>query len=365
MAREKNGRPPQYSWADVVKRAVILAHYDPDGIVDPYVVHAARGYRAVADRLILVSSSALTLPATLDGVVDDFLPRDNVGYDFCSWRDGLALLGTPQDYDEVVCVNDSVYGPLFDLRSAFSADGIRGADFWGMVMSAQRAAHVQSWFFAMRRPILESPVFREFWDSVAPQDSKDAVIDRYEVGLTAKFRDAGFAIGAVFDGRECGRPTLSQQMRNVSPFNPYRSGRHRRRVRRTGPPYNPSELFWEPLWEAGVPYLKAGIFKINPYRMEPRRVLDATAQRWPEWGGLVANHLDRICVRWSDHRCGPDLQAALLQQIFEIDPLACPTCHGAMRLVEFITQPSVIDHILTHRRTCAAREAPTGSAPPR
>lgn len=29
--------------------------------------------------------------------------------------------------------------------------------------------------------------------------------------------------------------------------------------------------------------------------------------------------------------------AALLQQIFEVDPLRCPTCHGAMRIVAFIT----------------------------
>ena len=49
--------------------------------------------------------------------------------------------------------------------------------------------------------------------------------------------------------------------------------------------------------------------------------------------------------------------AALLQQIFEVDPLACPTCHGAMRIVAFITQASVIDQILTHRRTRTAREA--------
>ena len=29
--------------------------------------------------------------------------------------------------------------------------------------------------------------------------------------------------------------------------------------------------------------------------------------------------------------------AALLQQIFEVDSLACPTCHGPMRVVAFIT----------------------------
>ncbi|MBK8648885.1 MAG: transposase [Gemmatimonadetes bacterium] len=62
--------------------------------------------------------------------------------------------------------------------------------------------------------------------------------------------------------------------------------------------------------------------------------------------------------------------ALLLQQIFEVDPLACPTCHGAMRVVAFITQSSVIDQILTHLRTRAvpaphpgARSPPSTRAP--
>jgi hypothetical protein len=50
--------------------------------------------------------------------------------------------------------------------------------------------------------------------------------------------------------------------------------------------------------------------------------------------------------------------AALLPQIFEVDPLACPTCHGTMRVVAFITQASVIDQILAHLRA-APRPRPT------
>jgi hypothetical protein len=56
--------------------------------------------------------------------------------------------------------------------------------------------------------------------------------------------------------------------------------------------------------------------------------------------------------------------AALLQQIFEVDPLACPTCHGPMRVVAFITQVSVIDRILAHLRTRAARVAHAGARSP-
>ena len=52
--------------------------------------------------------------------------------------------------------------------------------------------------------------------------------------------------------------------------------------------------------------------------------------------------------------------AALLQQIFEVDPLACPTCRGPMRILAFISQASVIDQILTHLHTRAAHEAHPG-----
>jgi len=51
-----------------------------------------------------------------------------------------------------------------------------------------------------------------------------------------------------------------------------------------------------------------------------------------------------------------------LQQIFEVDPLACPTCHGVMRVVAFITQRSVIDRILSHLRTRATTTAHVGGA---
>lgn len=277
-----------------MNRAVILAHYDPDGIVDPYVIRALQCYREIADRLVLVSASTSSLPAALADVVDDFLPRVNVGYDFCSWREGIALLGDPRQFDEIVCANDSVYGPLFDLKNVMSDPRVVGADFWGMVMSAQRGDHVQSWFFAMRRPVIESPAFRDFWESVEPQPSKEQVIDHYEVGLTEAFAAAGFRAAAIYDGRRDRPPTFRERCHNVSPLRFGLFGRHRRRVARMGPPFNPSELFWERACDAGVPYLKAAIFRANPYRADVRRVLARAVNRWPEWAALIRGHLERV-----------------------------------------------------------------------
>ena len=51
--------------------------------------------------------------------------------------------------------------------------------------------------------------------------------------------------------------------------------------------------------------------------------------------------------------------AELLRRIYEVDPLACPACGGAMRILAFITEAAVIDRILAH-----LRRATRGRGPP-
>ena len=58
--------------------------------------------------------------------------------------------------------------------------------------------------------------------------------------------------------------------------------------------------------------------------------------------------------------------AVFQQQLVEVDLLACPRCHGVMRLVACITPRSVIDRILAHLRTAApASRTPGRGAPHR
>jgi hypothetical protein len=40
--------------------------------------------------------------------------------------------------------------------------------------------------------------------------------------------------------------------------------------------------------------------------------------------------------------------ARLIKQAYEVDPLVCPRCGGARRILAFIEQPEVIAKILTH-----------------
>lgn len=281
-------------------RAVVLAHFDRDGVVDPYVVDAIHAYRRLADRLVVVSTSARALPEAARPVVDAFISRPNVGYDFCSWRAGIEALDPLKDIDELVCVNDSAYGPLFDITPLLSDDRVAGADMWGMVLSEEgtlrrgrRACpHVQSWFFAFRTPALMSPAFQDFWNSVEPLDSKDDLIDRYEIGMTEHFRRAGCRVAAIYDARKRGRGTIAETIHNLSLVHPVRSFRYLRQSRRDRA--NPSEVFPERLLDAGVPFVKVNPFRFNRKGLNPRRLFDRIRTSTPYDVRLIEDHLARV-----------------------------------------------------------------------
>ncbi len=291
-----------------MRRAIVLAHHDPEGIVDPHVVHALRAYRPLATRIVLVSNSARVLPDTLADVVDTFLPRENVGYDFGAWQAGLRCLSAdggfdaPQ-FDEVVCVNDSVYGPIGDPVGLFADRRTADADLWGMVLSQQppqgggRSArpHLQSWFFAARRPLLSAPVWSDFWAGIAPQQSKNDVISRYEVGLSERVMTAGHRIAALHEARTAAAIGWEEIRPHLSLSAPWRSWRLLRKSRR--PLHNPAELTWWRLLESGVPFVKISLLRVNHYGLDPARIragIMAAAAGSGFDAGLVTRHLARV-----------------------------------------------------------------------
>jgi len=277
-----------------MKRAILLAHYDRDGIIDPYVIVAAKEYRRFADTLALISVSTRVLPTELHGVVDYFIPRDNVGYDFGSWRAGLETIGTLSDFDEIICVNDSVYGPLFDPAPAITSPQHRDADFWGMTISAQIEPHVQSWFFAMRPRVIQSETFRQFWAASAGDLPKDDIIKQREIGFSAALRDAEYRIAGVYDGRDSPLPSAAEKKKQWSWLSPLRTRRYCRKTRARKAPFNPSELFYDRLWESGVPFLKRRVFTTNFYGLSLPLVKAELRQLSPHWAELIVNHLHRI-----------------------------------------------------------------------
>lgn len=258
------------------ERCLIYAHWDVNGFVDPYVLHALREYRSVAGRIIFVTTHYQRPCRQLAELVDAVIVRDNSGYDFMSWRTGLETIDVAA-YDEVVFTNSSVYGPLWPIDAAFESPTARDNDLWGMTISLQHRLHMQSYFLCMNRNLLSSEFGRNLWSDIYPMKRKGDVIEAYELTWMGECLAAGFKVGGLFDARQHPTVPFEEQRANIRswPIADRRSRRYRRGV--NDPPYNPTHLQWKQVLECGAPLVKVDLLRDNPMHLDTDRIL-----RWIE-----------------------------------------------------------------------------------
>lgn len=184
----------------VDNRAIVFAHFDKHNIVDDYVIYYLNELKKNSRTIIFVSTSSLSdeEKAKLDGICSIVISRPNIGYDFFSWKTGLAQLRNLEEYNELVICNDSCYGPVFDLHPIFQKMSLSKADFWGITSNSQIKFHLQSYFLVFRKQVFLSEVFQDFWKDVRIIDSKTEIVNAYEIGLTQKLINANFKADALF-----------------------------------------------------------------------------------------------------------------------------------------------------------------------
>lgn len=214
-----------------VRRICLFAGYDPDGIVDDYVVHYIRELAKYCDVYYLADCEMQCgeLDKLAPYVVQAWAERHGE-YDFGSYSRLLSRIGWDHvaDFDELLLVNDSCY-LLRSLDHVFSRMDSRACDWWGLQatkglistrdnprnrfprpipMDVVRGAllgtferdyrydlHVGSYFVAYRTPVFRDEHFRRLFESVRQEESKRNLILKYEVGLTRHL----IARGYVFD----------------------------------------------------------------------------------------------------------------------------------------------------------------------
>jgi len=246
-----------------MSRAIIFAHFDPDGMVDAHILHSLRQYRLHFQRMIFVTTVAVKNRQYVLPLVDDLIERQNEGLDFYSWKTGLQTLSSPTDYFEVVFCNDSIYGPVHDLGGALSSPAVEDADLWGMSLSWQIKPHIQSYFFGMRRRLFADGIAQSFWQTVDALPDKNAIIETYEVNMMNWFQRRG-----------CRAATL------------YRPAE--------GDLRNPTVGMWRELLLAGVPYVKVHLLRLFSNARDVEEILGYIRQTSTYPTALIENHLLRI-----------------------------------------------------------------------
>ena len=122
-----------------MQRLLLYVHFNKFNFISGHVLYQLEKIRPLYSRVVFISNSQLSEDVkdnlSSQNLVDDILERQNVGFDFAAWRDGMKAVGFDQlaNFDSVTLMNDTCFGPLWDLKpiyQQFENDG--EVDFWGM-----------------------------------------------------------------------------------------------------------------------------------------------------------------------------------------------------------------------------------------
>ncbi|MGT2924005.1 rhamnan synthesis F family protein [Streptococcus caviae] len=195
-----------------MKRLLLYVHFNKYNRLSSHVIYQLTQLRPLFSKIVFISNSELA-SADFDKLreeqlMDHFIQRQNSGFDFAAWRDGMAFIGFEElkTYDSVTTMNDTCFGPLWDMApiyQKFEAD--QAVDFWGLTNNRATKAfreHIQSYFISFQKPVINSSAFIDFWESVREFQDVQEVIAHYETQVTTVLLDAGFRYGVVFDTRE-------------------------------------------------------------------------------------------------------------------------------------------------------------------
>lgn len=291
--------------ANSLKRAVIFAHYDRDGLVDDYVLYYLSSLRKVCGFIVFVSTAELSQAelGKVQNLAEVVIKRENVGHDFFSYKAGLDELRkhAPESYSEVILCNDSVYGPLYPMEEMFAAMERTGADFWGVTEAQELAHHLQSYFLVFRRSVLQSAPFLDFWAAMAPLSDRAEIVRRYEVGLSQLLEARGFKAAAyvkagAFSSRGYARLMAARLKKLFTmPRAELRSKLGKFFSGASSMHPNPTFTLWrELLVEKRNPFLKISLLRYNPAGVKiedyPEIIKNATVYD----ARLIAKHLARV-----------------------------------------------------------------------
>lgn len=196
-----------------MNRLCIYVTYNKNNKIEAYIGYMLKALRAHTTALYVVCN----YPQILDGreyvepYADGIFNRENIGYDAGAYKDMLCtILGWDKvwQYDELVLLNDSFFGPFYDLNRSFDIMDNVKCDFWGMTRHPSGEvktigytfdSHIQSYFLVFRRQVLKNSLFKEFWESFPYPNTLMETIINYEFGINQYLTKNGFISKTLSD----------------------------------------------------------------------------------------------------------------------------------------------------------------------
>ncbi|MCO4547687.1 polysaccharide biosynthesis protein (RgpF) [Streptococcus infantarius subsp. infantarius] len=198
-----------------MKRLLLYVHFNKYNRISSHVYYQLTKMRQIFSNVVFISNSSVSdkdYQKLVDlHLVDNFIQRENIGFDFAAWRDGMTAVGFEElaTYDSVTIMNDTCFGPLWDIKDYYlEYESDDSVDFWGLTNNRATPKsrytqgfreHIQSYFITFKKSVIVSPEFKNFWENVKNYTNVQDVIDNYETQVTTKFLDAGFNYKVIFN----------------------------------------------------------------------------------------------------------------------------------------------------------------------
>ena len=185
----------------------VYATYDVEGKVDEYILYALCELKKVVNEIYIVSNNRIHSEDKKKlFFVDRIYEREDVGFDiggFAYVMGSIIAENRLNDYEEIVFMNDSVFGPFYPFEEMFSKmNQQKDIDFWGITKrgvsdfdggEALYPEHIQLYFYVVRKKMIQSQAFQKYWGTIQDTvtDFRSAIIN-YEFTFTKYFADRGF-----------------------------------------------------------------------------------------------------------------------------------------------------------------------------
>lgn len=135
--------------------------------------------------------------------------RDNIGYDFGAWSDGLLMNNRYLEYDYFLFVNSSVIGPFIpsyvtDKWTDIYLKGLKNnIKLFGSTINCcddpLTKAHVQSYIFSMDKSTLIYLIDCNIFTRINDINTQDDAIQNKEILMSRKIIEKGWNIGSLFE----------------------------------------------------------------------------------------------------------------------------------------------------------------------
>lgn len=187
------------------KKLCIVSHYDPKNMIQGYVSYMLKELHKAGFDIVVVSTSQF-IPriqrVKIDKYLRTFILKKNSGYDFVSWKVGMAMCEEFSSYNELLLINDSIFFPLTRPKKIFDFMRRKKYDFWGLLDSYNRKYHVQSFFWFFNKKIKNSIFFSSFWSQCEVLHDKTKIINQYETRFTSLAQESGFCVGSYIQTQQ-------------------------------------------------------------------------------------------------------------------------------------------------------------------